>query len=135
MLQKNALVFHFHSGLAWARMDSRRWGLNPFSVTTSTLRPICSSSSCLKAIKSRRSLPFSRVTSRSRSLAAVALFLENEPKTRTFRAPCLPAISKISGVYCCKVLTILIIKLFSQFANIPVKRPDQDIESRAGELA
>lgn len=84
-----------HRATASRRTAGRRWGERDRSVTTSTRRPRASSSSCLRATKSRRERSGARAMRRSRSLSGAASPRAREPNTRTFRAPCRAAISRI----------------------------------------
>ncbi len=85
-----------YRGVASASTRSLIYQFRALSLTTSTFRPKRSSRSCIRAIWSIKLVPGSISTRISRSLSGPASPLATEPKTRTFRAPCLEAMARIS---------------------------------------
>lgn len=88
----------FHSGRASARTRSRKCGLRPFSVTTSTAQLNRSSRSGLKPARCSRSRPGPRSTSRSRSLVGRPSRCRCEPNARRRLIPCTRARRRVSIV-------------------------------------
>lgn len=86
-----------HNTLASFLILSRMYQCKPASVTTSTRHPGRSSRFCINPAWSRRLLPCSKSTRRSRSLPSVSSSRCTDPNTRIFPAPYRDAMRRISS--------------------------------------
>lgn len=94
MLEINSLILH--NGLDVCSTSSRRYGLSPASVTTSTWHPSNSSTSNLNSAKSIKSRSGFNRTNKSTSLVAQARPDACEPNTRRPNTPWRRAIRRMA---------------------------------------